>query len=380
MESQHNHPKVIHCPRCRNINQFAVNFCSQCGYSFAKAQLPSIPRTKHLLGVVVFSLLLFLFGWNTQRSLAGIKPTSKFSGDVPTNHQTFSNDPIIKEMRQSAQANPGEINGWRSLAGVLLEKVRNSEPPVDPTLVFESIDALRKILDLDPKDSLALIAMADLSFEQQAFQKAIQFYEQYLTIESEDLNARARYASALTFIGKAEDALNELGKITNKDPKHFQASAYGAIALAQLGRFDEARKQGKEALKLAPSEEARARFSDFLVRIDQVESQKNSSPGTKSAGKSESINQALPPDASAIIESIKNNPVAGAKFSTGFTKGEDTLVLQFNDFPMDKMPPFAKDKFINGLKKSVEGIKNRKISILRFEDATTRNELYSLKF
>ena len=47
---------------------------------------------------------------------------------------------------------------------------------------------------------------------------------------------------------------------------------------------------------------------------------------------------------------VKQNPVAGPKFVEAQDKGNGVIALYFREFPMQGMPPFVKDKFVNGIK------------------------------
>ena len=64
-------------------------------------------------------------------------------------------------------------------------------------------------------DPQALVTMADISFNQQVFVKAVDFYRRYLDTTPDDHDARARLGSALTFWkrldGPEEDAVARLG-------------------------------------------------------------------------------------------------------------------------------------------------------------------------
>jgi hypothetical protein len=70
-----------------------------------------------------------------------------------------------------------------------------------------------------------------------------------------------------------------------------------------------------------------------------------------------------------FILSVKNNPVAGDKFSAHEGPKDGVLTLKFRNFPMAQMPPFAKNKFFDRLKEGlrVNGVSGLKA--LEFVDA-----------
>jgi len=363
----------MNCPRCKKDIPCSSNFCPKCGFKLLYQGSPINLSFPKLFILVILSLSLFAFGWSVKTSLAGKRPSKSFTEEASVG--TEIDDPEIKKLRAEAEKTPMEIQGWRSLARVITEKLRSAEQP-SSQLVFEAIDVLRKILDLDPKDKDALIAMADLSFDQQAFSKAAEFYERYIKLEPNDTNAHARYGSALTFVGKFDQALKELEAITKKDPKHFQAAAYVAITYAQMGKMDIAKEKARSALKLAPNEEARKRFSQFIDQLENADAQPKPENERGTLPKPE---KALSEEAEKIAEVMKSSPVAGPKFAGASMEGEGTLILKFSNFPMQQMPPFAKDKFYSGIKAAAAQVEKRSIQVVRFVDASSGEELDTLK-
>jgi tetratricopeptide (TPR) repeat protein len=243
------------------------------------------------------------------------------------------------------------------LVGILADRLRGN-PEASGELVFEAIDLLSRILHHEPNDPTALVTMADLSFDQRAFSKALSFYERYLKVSPDDLGARARYASTLTFLGRYDDSVSELKGVLRSDPKNFPALAYLAITYAQKGDLQEARKSASIALSLAPSEEAKARFSGFVASLGE--------PGRGELNKQPEGAQT---GVAGFIQSIKSNPVAGDKFRSYEGPSDGVLRLKFVDFPMAQMPPFAKQKFFDRLR---EGLKTNAVSglsALEFVDA-----------
>jgi tetratricopeptide (TPR) repeat protein len=213
--------------------------------------------------------------------------------------------------------------------------------------------------------------MADVSFDQKAFTKALDFYERYLSVEPTDLGARSRYASTLTFLGRYDDSVRELGKVLTDDPQNFPAMAYLAITYAQKGEIIKAKAIGSDALKMAPSEDARARFSSFVASLDQAAVGDASQPVTAQQDKSLGLG--------GFVKAVQSNPVAGPKFRGYEQAGPSTLRLKFKDFPMGQMPPFAKQKFFTGLKESLAKNNLAEISMIEFIDATSGEIIERLK-
>ncbi len=283
------------CKYCSKKLEKTSNYCPNCGKSQKSISF------KYYLVILAISLIAFVIFNSLGKSQIGKKPKLTF-----------------KEYQEKRSAKKNEN------IFTLIEKVKEN-----------------------PKNKKAILEVAQISFENQVFDKSAEYYKKYLDIVPEDNNVRAKYASALSFSGKFESALNELKNILKKDPNNFHANAYTSITLSQLGKNKEALKYGKLALNHAPDKEAKMRFSDFLKKI---------STNKKNEDKNNVLNEHL-----EIITFVKNNKIAGPKFVYAKSLDSSTLNLYFNNFPMDKMPDFAKKKFYAGFKS------NTKLSIFFYD-------------
>jgi cytochrome c-type biogenesis protein CcmH/NrfG len=370
------------CNNCSSKITEQMRFCPGCG-----RRLVARSR-RHLVVGVLGALILFgaAFGVQMIARDGRIKPADHPAGrgDARSSKAAESGtavgvsavaaSPEIIAMRSEVERAPSDMTKLKVFAGMLGDHLR-SNPNADPVLVFEAIDVFGRILQSEPNDPGALVMMADLSFDQRAFTKALDFYERYLKIEPDDLGARSRYASTLTFLGRYDDSIAELGKVLASDPKNFPALAYLAITYAQKGEILKAKAIGGDALKLAPSDEARARFASFVSSLDQAaEGSSSKSPDSASV-----------PDAAArggiasFIETIRSNLVAGPKFAGYEQLGANTIRLKFNNFPMAQMPPFAKQKFFSGIKDSLAKSGLTDIEQVEFVDASSAEVLERLK-
>jgi cytochrome c-type biogenesis protein CcmH/NrfG len=286
-------------------------------------------------------------------------------------------DPQLDALRADLESDPQSIEKLKILAGALGDKLRN-DPKAPPTVVFEAIDVLGKILAIAPNDPGALVMMADVSFDQRAFTKAQDFYERYLKIEPDNLGARARYASTLTFLGQYDKSIQELNTVLKVDPKNFPAMAYLSITYAQQGDVSKAKQYGKSALNLAPSDEAKARFSAFMGTLNESgKTTAESAPrGTLAAQSTEVVGGQS--GLLGFISSVRANPVAGPKFVRYDDSKAGVVRLVFREFPMGQMPPFAKDKFFNTLRQAAAAAKLDGVGAVVFVDDATGGEMATL--
>ena len=148
--------------------------------------------------------------------------------------------------------------------------------------------------------------LADIYFNNKSFKDSMKHYQRYLKLKPEDHQARGRYASALTFLSRFDEAVSELKSVIKKDPHNFHAYAYLSITYSQMKKMKEAHKAGNKALELAPSEEARNRFASYLVSIGGAPKDTNKKPEPV-----EEMPQVIA--ARVIINHVRSNPIAGPK-------------------------------------------------------------------
>jgi tetratricopeptide (TPR) repeat protein len=372
----------IQCPRCGIAITSEMRFCSACGTKL-------LGRSKGFIrGVLLTAAVLLLCGVGLQLAVQGkaARPAAARGGAGQQGSGIEPDDagnPQLAAMRQQVESSPGDLTKLKMFAGMLGDALR-SNPSAPPALVFEAIDVFGRILQQEPNDPAALVMMADVSFDQRAFTKALDFYERYLKVDQNDLGARSRYASTLTFLGRYDDSIRELGKVLQSEPKNFPAMAYLAITYAQKGDIATAKKIGGDALAAAPSEDARARFSSFVESLDQAKSEGNvgsvKQPEESVSGQPEAevSRQAVKAGGmDGFVATLRSNPVAGPKF-VRYEQVGATLKLYYREFPMSQMPPFAKDKFLGGIKSALVQNGLAGVNEVVFTDAVSQSAMETL--
>jgi tetratricopeptide (TPR) repeat protein len=372
----------MQCRACGATVTSEMRFCSACGVKL-------VGKSKGFVrGVLVTSVLLLLCAGGLQWMVQGKTarpsgPRGQVGKSAENFHVQEAENPQLTAMRKEVEAAPSDLTKLKVYAGMLGDVLR-SNPGAAPALVFEAIDVFGRILQQEPNDPAALVMMADVSFDQRAFTKALDFYERYLKVDPTDLGARSRYASTLTFLGRYDDSIKELGKVLQSDPKNFPAMAYLAITYAQKGDLTTAKKIGGDALAAAPSEDARARFSSFVASLDQADSRgEMGSSNQPNANTSQPIGAEKPQKGGVVggedgfVAALKSNPVAGPKF-VRYERVNKTLKLYYRDFPMSQMPPFAKDKFIGGIKSALAQNGLADVSEVVFADAGSQAVMESV--
>lgn len=305
-----------------------------------------------LVGLSIWSITTLL-----SKELIGTAPTLSYSDYMaksPSLPSVAGENEAISKLRTASNKAPDDIIHLRLLAKSLGEELLKSNPP-NPDQLNEMMSIVTKILELDPSDTQALLTMANLNYNHQQFHEAKSLYSRYLEKVPDDLDARVTFASCLTFLGAFDEAETNLKSVLKSDPRHFLAAANLAITYYAMNRKEDAQKIAATALELAPDEEGRKRFAEFIETFGQEDVTVKGNPKKTRSPK---IEPPKPESTEAIlIETIKSNPIAGSKLlSVTRSKLESTkFEIRFKNFPMQQMPEFARQKFYSGI---VDSLKN----------------------
>ena len=313
-------------------------------------------------------------------SLAGTKPTTMMkSREVasPSLGNGALDNSALEKLRADAAAQPTSLDAQRALASALLQNLRGATPPSQGA-ILEVIDVVSTILKLNPKEKEALLVLGDISFEQQVFDKAASYYAQYITLDPEDLSTRARYASSLAFQSKYKDAERELLAVLKKNPTHFASLAYLTVAYAQMGEKAKSLEVGTRALAAAPTGEAKEELQGFIQKVKDGSFKPGTLPTSPQRTQPLRAEGAKAADnASAVASYLQANAIAGPKFVRAENNSNSSVSVFMRDFPMEGMPPFAKQKFFAGIK-SMASLQSLTVSKIIFIDIATGTEMETL--
>lgn len=297
----------MECKNCKIALPESAKYCLECGSS--QKSFSKLP--------IILILITICLAFLVKDRVLGTKPDKL---EVAT-----SVDPKIEALRARTTQAPGDINAWRELAFAAQEKMES-----DKAYVFDLLEALRGILNINPNDKEALLGMAEISYGQQAFDKAAEFYKSYLELDPENIQVKANYASSLTFLGQFETSKSILKDLLKSNPNNFQAGAYLAINYARSGDIAEAKKVGEQTMRYAPDDEAIKRFGRFLATLDKGETKPPASVVESPKGK--------------FLQFFYQHPIVGPKIKSHSFSG-DELLLEVDNFPMSAMPPNAREAF-----------------------------------
>jgi tetratricopeptide (TPR) repeat protein len=285
-------------------------------------------------------------------SAPGQLPPGHPTVQLPTEARTF-----IDQVEKEAQAKPKDIGAWNKYGTVTMRAAM-----FDSSYYSKATEAYAHVLKLDPDNLTALRGIGDIDYDNNKYDEAIAAYEHYLKKKPEDPEVRTDLGTMYLYTGNADQAVIQYKRALSYKPDMFQAYFNLGVAYAQEDKVKDATEALTRARKLAPDANARAQVEGLLAKITGV-------PPPAMASSQAPPAAATPPAPAAttfhgqIEQVVRTMPVAGTKVGAVQWPGQLKATVTMNDFPMDKMPPFAKQRFLSDLKSGIASAKkNFKVS------------------
>ena len=290
-----------------------------------------------------YILTLALLVWGAALSISSRLSVPRAPGEKKQTERgnTMSGDLAgvsaeTKALKAEAERKPDEIAPRLALAHALVtEGIRLK----DANVVMEAVKNFAAVLRQDADNAEALLGMANISMETGVFDKAVEYYSLYLAKHPEDLKAKTDYALALLQGGDSGSAIKTLKEVIAKEPKQFAPRLSLALAYRVAGEKKQAREAALEAKKFAPEKLAEQLIDEFVVSLDRVETK---------AATPKSPSDTLSP-AMLVEEYFRNHEIVGPKVQRIIWPESSLVRVEVKDFPVDKMPPFARDKFLKNM-------------------------------
>ena len=329
-------------------------------------------------------------------SQSGELPAGHPKIELPTEARTF-----IDKIEKEAQSKPKDLAAWDKLGAVSMRAAM-----FDQTYYGRAEEAYGHVLKQDPDNLEALRGIGDIDYDKQHYDEAIAAYEHYLKKKPDDPEVRTDLGTMYLYTGNADQAIVQYKKAAAAKPGFFQAYYNMGIAYAQENKTTEAAAAFKQAMALAPDDTAKKQVTDLIAKLNgatsvtmagastqgssqaaspaasaAAQASKNaaSSPGAQSTAAAESSAaakstvaaassaEAAPSAAAsagtgkdfhgAIEQMVRGIPFAGPKVGSVQWPEQLKAKVLMDHFPMDEMPPFAKNKFLTDLKAGIDTAK-----------------------
>ncbi len=276
---------------------------------------------------------------------------------LPTEARTF-----IDKVEQEAKAKPNDISVWNRLGSITMRAAM-----FDESYNQQAEDAYGHVLKLDPDNLEALRGIGDIYYDTSKYDEAIAAYEHYLKKKPDDPEVSTDLGTMYLYTGNADQALVQYQRALRIKPDMFQAYYNMGVAYAEEGKPATAQAALKKALDLAPDDNARNQIKDIMAKIagGEAATLASTSGGGASAANDSGANAAQAQSAVTpattfqgdIEQIVRGLPIAGPKVGSVSWPDKTNARVVMNNFPMDQMPPFAKQKFLTDLKSGIDNAK-----------------------
>ena len=283
-----------------------------------------------------------------QGQASGQLPAGHPKIELPTEARTF-----IDKTEQEAEAKPKDVEAWVKLGTVCMRAAL-----FDHSYYDKAAKAYAHVLKLDPDNLDALRGIGDIDYDQQKFDQATAAYEHYLKKKPDDPEVLTDLGTMYLYTGNADDAIKKYKKAISIKPDMYQPYFNLGVAYGEGGDKADAAIALTKAISLAPDDdrrkEAKTAFAKYTgMSADQGEKmaatvKNNTAPVTApAAGSFQSSFEAM----------VRGLPVAGQKVSSIQWPDKHKAMLLMANFPMDQMPPMARNKFMSDLKAGIDSAK-----------------------
>lgn len=239
-ESSSEKSRTIVCSSCGRVNSATEEVCIGCGSPLvilsaaeqqtantahqprqrAKQQKETVPIAK--FAVIVFAILAVL--------IVVLEYRNAPKGNVPSR-------PVVQQQEQQT----------------------------DPSVLNE-ITTLEARVQANPKDSEALLQLANRLHDAKFYPRAIETYKQFLLLQPRNADARVDMAICYFETGDSKQAVREIESVLKREPTHQMAAFNLGVIQLSSGNLPEAKKWLKTAAEIDSLSPAGQRARELLLQ------------------------------------------------------------------------------------------------------------------
>jgi len=357
------------CPECGAQLVAGAKFCVECGQRLEAASTraktlhrritPAALTVFAAISAIGIAIAIVVISTSKTPQRAAMNESGSFAGDdkgLPPGHPKVELPPeavkLIAEVESNANAKPGDLAAWNDLGEVCLRAAT-----FDPAYLAKATAAYGHVLKIDPDNLDALRGVGNVNFDRHHFDQAIAAYEHYLTLKPDDPEVRTDLGTMYLFTGNADQAEVQYKRAIAAKPNFFEGYFNLGIAYGQEDKDQQARAAFDSALHFAPDDQSRDRVKAMIAKLEGGSTRGPQSAAVSATGPA-SPNGGGDTFQSALDQLIRSVPLAGPKVKSIQWPSSNRAVVLMDDFPMEQMPPFAKQKFIDDLSSRVDSAKS----------------------
>lgn len=354
------------CTQCGASLVRAARFCVECGAPLSGAPpraASGVPWQRYAPLLVVASVLIVgavavILGNQSAKEPPRVPPRNVPAAPrpqeaVPQGHPAVplpdTARDIIRKKVEEVAAHPEDLN-LRKQLGLMQYRAGL----IDPSFLKEAVATYETVLSRDPKDLDALRALGDISADADQSPKAMEYYTRYLALKPDDPYVLTLVGNIQLAARNGAEAVKSYESALRVDPMLFQAQVGLGFGYAATGEPAKALEALQRARGLATDDATRKQVDEILTRVGApVPAAAGAAPaGAAPAGAGGGSAPAAGdggyrPGVEAVF---RTHPIVGPKLDRIDWTDDHKLKVVLREFPMDQMPPFAKEKFTERIK------------------------------
>ena len=280
--------------------------------------------------------------------------------ELPTEARTF-----IDKVEKEANDKPNDVDAWVKFGTVSMRAAL-----FDNSYYQKAAKAYAHVLKLDPDNPDALRGVGDIDYDQQHYDEAAAAYEHYLKKNPKDPEVITDLGTMYLYTNNADQAIAQYKKAIAIKPDLYQPYYNLGVAYGEQGDKGDSAIAFTKAIALAPDDDrknqAKTAFTKYTgMSAEQASKVAATLPQAKMASAAGAASAPAKSQStgasgfhSAFEDMIRNIPFAGPKVSAVNWPENHKATVMMDHFPMDQMPPFAKDKFLGDLKAGIDSAKS----------------------
>jgi Flp pilus assembly protein TadD len=345
-----------YCTQCGANLLAGARFCVECGAGSGQARASRMRRLsleRYAPVLVVATVLLgggaaVVLGTRQAKEPPRVpaRVAQRSDARLPEGHPPIAlPDDVRAAIQRKADevaANPADMGARKQLA---LMQYRAGL--IESAYLTEAVKTYEGVLAQDPDDADALRALGDIAVDGSEPKRAMEYYERFLKIRPADPYVHTLVGNIQLAARNTAEAKRSYEAALAADPMLFQAQVGLGFALAASGEPAEAMDALKKARGLATDDVSRRQVDDLIARV--------TAPREPVAGETSGAG-----GFKAGVESIfRTHQIVGSKIDRIEWPDEHTIEVVLREFPMEAMPPFARDKFTERITTELRENKSR---------------------
>lgn len=224
----------------------------------------------------------------------------------------------------------------------------------------KSVGLYHEILEQKSDQPDALLGLGTLSLHVGVADKAKEYYQKYLEGNPGDNSVAANLALAEARGGDSAAALKRLDEILKNNEDFVIALVTKGLVLTEMGEVKEARKVWLRAEELEPNPVLKSRISSLITGSVRKETEEGSGKLPVAESEVDSSKEGVP---KGLVTFFKSHDIVGPKFIRAVLLEAGVVAIEVMNFPVEAMPPFAREKFEARLKDQLNAYGQKEIVI-----------------